>query len=547
MTGDAAPECGFFGIKRMKLSIPFLAAALLSVAALETAALAQKSGGTLRVYHRDTTPGASIHEEATISTLIPFMGLYNNLVKYKQDEPRNSMESIVPDIAKSWSWNADQTAVTFKLHEGVKWHDGQPFTSKDVKCTWDMLADRDGKSQLRRNPRKGWYHNLQEVVTNGDHEVTFRLGRPQPSFMALLASGFSPIYPCHIPVGQMRTKPVGTGPFKVVEINPNVAIRLTRNPDYFKKGRPFLDGIDYRVMQNRATAMLAFMADEIDLTFPGEVSIPILKDIQKQAPNSVCQVRPTNVSTNMIVNHGAPPFNNPELVRVVMLALDRQGYIEILYQGEATIGGAMLPAPEGTWGMPPGFLDEVPGYSGSVAENRTKAREIMKRLGYGPEKPLKVKMTVRNIALFRDPAVVVIDQLKEVWIEAELELIETPQYAPKMTRREYTISAGMVGSGLDDPDQQFYENYACGSERNLGQYCDKEVDRMIDAQSRELDPEKRKRLVWEIDRKLQMEGVRPMLSHYRAATCWHPRLKGLTIMQNSLYNGWRFEDLWLDR
>ena len=529
--------------KRLVIAI----AALLGLIVAAHTAFAQKSGGTLRIYHRDTSPGASIHEEATISTLIPFMGIYNNLVMYKQDEPRNSMESIVPDLARSWSWNTEQTAVTFKLHEGVTWHDGQPFTAKDVKCTWDMLADKTGDGKLRRNPRKGWYHNLQEVTTNGDHEVTFQLGRPQPSFMALLASGFSPVYPCHIPPGQMRTKPVGTGPFKMVEFNPAVAIRLTKNTDYFKKGRPYLDGIDYRVISNRATAMLAFLADEIDLTFPGEVSIPILKDIRNQSPKSVCEVRPTNVSTNLIINHAVAPFNNPEIVKAVMLALDRRGYNDILYQGEATVGGAMLPAPEGTWGMPPGFLDDVPGYMGSVAENREKARAIMKKLGYGPDIKLKVKMVVRNIALFRDPAVVVLDQLNEIWIDAEMELIETPQYAPKMTRKDYTISAGMVGSGLDDPDQQFYENYVCGSERNLGQYCDKDVDKLIDQQSREIDPEKRKALVWEIDRKLQREGIRPIMSHYRAATCWNPRVKGLTIMQNSLYNGWRFEDIWLKR
>ncbi len=524
------------------------AGALLLVGAISSVseALAQKSGGTLRIYHRDTSPGASIHEEATISTLIPFMGVYNNLVMFKQDEPRNSMDSIVPDLAESWSWNADQTAVTFKLRAGVKWHDDKPFTAKDVICTWDMLTEKDGP-KFRKNPRKQWYHNLAEVTANGDHEITFKLKRPQPSFLALLASGFTPVYPCHVPAATMRTKPIGTGPFKVAEFNASIAIKLVRNPDYWKQGRPYLDAIEYKVINNRATAMLAFVADEIDLTFPGEVSIPILKDLQKQVPQSVCQVRPTNVSTNLILNHAVPPFNNPEIVKAVMLALDRKGFNDILYQGEATIGGAMLPAPEGVWGMPDDFLKDVPGYAGSVAENREKARTIMKGLGYGPDKPLKVKLTVRNVTLFRDPAVVVQGQLREVWIDAEMELVETPAYAPKMTRKDYTVSAGMVGSGLDDPDQQFYENYVCGSERNLGQYCNPELDKLIDKQSSETDLEKRRKLVWEIDRKLQLDGVRPMLSHYRAATCWHPRVKGLTVMQNSLYNGWRFEDVWLDR
>ena len=160
---------------------------------------------------------------------------------------------------------------------------------------------------------------------------------------------------------------------------------------------------------------------------------------------------------------------------------------------------------------------------------------------------LPLKLTTRNITLFRDPAVVMLGQLREIYIDAELDLVETANYAPKMMRKDFVLSAGMVGSGLDDPDQQFYENYACGSERNISSYCNPELDKLIDAQSMEADQEKRKKLVWEIDRKLQLDGVRPIIAHYRAATCWHPRLKGLTTMVNSLYNGWRFEDVWLDR
>ena len=85
--------------------------------------------------------------------------------------------------------------------------------------------------------------------------------------------------------------------------------------------------------------MLAFVADEIDMTFPGEVSIPLLADVRKQVPKAVCQVTPANVSTNLIINHGAPPFNNPELIKAIMLAIDRKGFNDILYQGEAAVGG----------------------------------------------------------------------------------------------------------------------------------------------------------------------------------------------------------------
>src|SRR4030088_100645 len=120
-----------------------LAAAVLSLLVVSnTAFAAGKKGGILRVYHRDSPASASIHEEATYSVNIPFMGVFNNLVLYKQDVPQNSLQTIIPELATSWAWSADNLALTFKLRPGVKWHDGKPFTSADVKCTWDMLRDK---------------------------------------------------------------------------------------------------------------------------------------------------------------------------------------------------------------------------------------------------------------------------------------------------------------------------------------------------------------------------------------------------------------------
>ncbi len=150
-------------------------------------AQAQKSGGILRMYFQDSPPSASIHEEATTSTVVPFMGLYNNLVLFDQLKPQNSLETIKPDLAESWTVNGDGTQLTFKLRQGVVWHDGKPFTSADVKCTWDMLKG-EGERKLRRNPRTSWYVNLDKVTTNGDFEATFHLKQPQPSFLVLLAS-----------------------------------------------------------------------------------------------------------------------------------------------------------------------------------------------------------------------------------------------------------------------------------------------------------------------------------------------------------------------
>ena len=156
-------------------------------------------------------------------------------------------------------------------------------------------------------------------------------------------------------------------------------------------------------------------------------------------------------------------------------------------------------------------------------------------------------MSVRNTPPFRDPAVILIDQLKEIYIDGELEVVETANWFPKVYRKDYKVGLNLTGAGVDDPDAQFFENYACGSDRNYTAYCNRELDSLFDKQSMEPNQEKRRYLVWEIDKRLQEDGARPILYHNRFATCWQPQLKGLTIMTNSLFNGWRMEDFWLDR
>ena len=212
----------------------------------------------MKVYNRDSPPSMSILEEAALSTVLPMMGVFNNLVIYDQHVAQNSEQSIVPELATEWSWSEEGTRLTFKLRKGVRWHDGTPFTASDVKCTWDLLTGK-ANEKLRINPRRSWYSNLEEVLPEGDYEATFVLKRPQPSLIALLASGFAPVYPCHVPPRDMRSHPIGTGPFKFVEFRPNERIRVTRNPDYWKKARPYLDGIEYTIIPNRATALLAFV------------------------------------------------------------------------------------------------------------------------------------------------------------------------------------------------------------------------------------------------------------------------------------------------
>src|SRR5256885_390877 len=398
-------------------------------------ATAQKSGGTLKFFHRDSPASMSILEEATISTVAPMMSVFNNLILFNQHEKQNRPEFTQPELAESWSWNPDFTRLSFKLRQGVKWHDGKPFTAADVKCTFDLVLGK-GQDKLRLNPRKAWYRNLDDIVTEGDTSVTFIMKRAQPAFPMLLASAYGPIYPCHVPPAQMRQHPIGTGPFKFVEFKPNEYIKLAKNPDYWKKGLPYLDGIEWTIIPNRSTQTLAFIAGQFDMTFPFEQTVQTMKDVQSQAPTAICELDNTMVAMNLMVNRDKPPFDNADIRKAMMLAIDR---------------------------------------------------------------------------------------------------------------KDFTIAGNLTGSGVDDPDAYFYEHYACGSERNYTNYCNPELEKMYEQQSVEPDQAKRKKLVWEIDRRLTEDAARPIVYRYALATCRYPRGKNVTTMGNSIFQGWRFEDTWLDQ
>src|SRR5499427_7853105 len=195
----------------------------------------------------------------------------------------------------------------------------------------------------------------------------------------------------------MRQHPIGTGPFKFVEYKPNQSIKVVKNPDYWKKGFPYLDGIEWTIIPNRSTQLLAFVAGTFDMTFPYEVTVPMLKDIKAQMPHAECEVTPQNVAPNVLITQ-KPPFDNLELRRAIAMTIDHQAFVDILGEGQGDIGTAMLPAPEGLWAMPNEMMQKLPGYDPDLKKNRDEARKLMQALGYGPNKRLSVKISARNLA-----------------------------------------------------------------------------------------------------------------------------------------------------
>ncbi len=522
---------------------------LLSAAGIVLAAPpspAAKYGGVLNAMQSEDPGGFSIHETATIIGLWPAAPCYSNLVLFDPLKPHETVDTIVPELAERWSWQDGYRNLVFFLRKNVRWHDGQPFTARDVKYTFDVVREaQDAPAKLRLNPRKEWYANVEALEVADPHTVIFRLRRPQPSLLMMLASGYSPVYPAHVPLATLRTKCVGTGPSRLKEYVRGQVVELARNPDYFVKGRPYLDGIRYLVISERGTRMAALQAGRLDTAFPAEVTKVMAETLKRGVPSLVVAETIMHASDNVVLNHKRPPFDNLTVRRAVSLALDRRASVDAVRHGGALVGAAMAPRPYGFWGLSGKDLAALPGY-GDAGRDKAEARRLLASAGFGPDRPLKVELVTRNWALAADLASFVVDQLRQVGVDATLRQMESALWYPLLTRRDYAIGANLTAVGVDDPDATFYENYKCGSSRNYTDYCSPEVDRLIDVQSQELDRDRRLRLVLEIQRKLEEDVARPMLNWRTDYFTQWPHVRNL-VPHHSIYNWGRMQEVWLDR
>ena len=507
------------------------------------AAHAQKSGGILKRANDENPPSASLHEEGSNIVTTPFVPVFNNLIDFDHSKPLSRPENIVPELATSWAWSADNKTLTFKLRRGVKWHDGKPFTAADVKCTWDALSGKRDAG-WRRIPRQAWYSNLQEVVVEGEDQVSFRLNRPQPSFLTFFAGGWSPVYPCHVDAKSMRQKPIGTGPFMVQSFEPGKMIRLVKNPNYWKPGRPYLDGIEMPIIPSPSTRLLTFIAGQTDIYTP---SATLLAEVKQKAPDAVCDVGLSYAYTQLLINRSMAPFNDQKVRRAFALAIDREAVIKTKGAGLDRLGGELMPPPEGNWGLDKAELAQIPGYGPDLAKRQEEARKLMQEAGFGPDKPLNIVLSTRDVARYRDVSILILDQLSKIYVKGEMKTIDTAIWTRTLQKRNYMVAVRSRGQSMDDPDIAFYESFSCNSPANVDGYCNKEIEALIEQQSATVDPAARKKLVKEIDRKLQMDVTRPTITFAALPYCRRPYVKGYVPSMNSQYSNLRMEDVWLDK
>ncbi|MBI2886459.1 MAG: ABC transporter substrate-binding protein [Chloroflexi bacterium] len=496
-----------------------------------------KYGGVLNIVQTDDPPNFDLYSNSTYAMQQFTWAAYNNLVIFDPYDPTK----IVPDAAERWEMSKEGKEVTFYLHKNIKFHNGSPLTAADVKFSLEWVKDPPkGVVSTRRDNLKP----IERIETPDDYTVRLVLSRPYAALLPMLAQGWMGLYSKAFvePKGHkiVEKEIMGSGAFKFKEYVRGISIEMVKNPDYWQPGVPYLDGIKSYIIADKGTRFAALRTGNLDMN---GVDVLEGEELEKTLAGKINIERGTNIGWSTVnMNFDRKPFSDLRVRKAVSLAIDRPGFIKAIQQGAGVIGGYVPPT--SAFALPTGELMKLPGYGPDVEANRAEARRLLAEAGY--PNGFDTTFTVRKGS--EDLAVYVNDQIKKVGINAPLRILDSGPAYDAAVKREFDILPWGHGLALDDPDAHYSELYLCGAPRDYSGMCDQKVTELFLKQSQELDPEKRKRLVWDLEQYAVPLSIKIVLAwgSYRNAT-WH-YVKGFFHGPSGpAYNTRHYKQVWLDK
>jgi len=513
--------------------------AVVATSTAVQAAETPRRGGVLLAVIGAEPPSLDAHQEGTFANIQLVAPLYSTLLQF---DPLD-FSKIIGDLATEWKIAPDGVTYTFKIHQGVRFHDGSPLTAADVKASYDkIIAPPAGVGSFRKSS----FTVVERVEAPDPGTVVFRLKFPSASLLANLASPWNVIYPKKYldkDPNYFKMNVVGSGPFKFKSYTRGSTFEGVRNPDYFVKDRPYLDGFKVFVSTETSVRAAAIRSGRAYIEFrnlPG----PEVEAIQKQLGDKVV-VQETAVTAAFGVwpNNTVKPFNDVRVRRALTLGIDRYTAGRVLYplNGLKHVGGSMRPDSE--WGMPEAELQKLPGFGRDAEKSRAEARRLLAEAGY--PNGLKVVLKGRNIRLpYQDLAVFLIQEWRKIGVEAEHRPLETASwFADGQNTGNFELIVSAPTRFMDDPDV-WLNRYTTGDTENWGRVSDPRLDDLFARQTRALDPVERKKLVNEIDRiVLENAYYIPGLWWTRNVVHW-AKVRNWVAPPNQ-YSNQKLQDVWL--
>jgi peptide/nickel transport system substrate-binding protein len=451
----------------LKTARLFLLVALLA-AMLSAGAGAQAQGGNTLIMARaaDTT-GLDPHRQTTFASLRLLELIYEGLVQLDPDL------NIVPGLAESWEFSDDSQTLTMWLRQGVTFHDGSPFTSSDVRASFERIRDEATGAAGRAN-----FTSITSIETPDAYTVVFNLNTPDVPVLAAMASVNSVIVSEEsVAAGNLAEVANGTGPFKLLEWIPEQVTRLEANSDWWGEG-PFIDGVEMRVIPDEAAILAALRAGEIDFALLND---PLIATLLSDDPNIVLNRVPAIAYHVLQLNPSREPMNLLEVRQAMSCAIDRQEVLDIASLGEGQVTGPLtIPA----YRLP---NEEYFCYE----QNVDLARELMAQVG------LADGFTIGTIVASAEPptalaeAQTIQSQLAAINITLEIEALELSVYVDRWLAGDFDTAVALNG-GRPDPYTMYARYWTrAGNLQRVANYIDDTLDELMARGRAEADPEAR--------------------------------------------------------
>ncbi|MBI2908205.1 MAG: ABC transporter substrate-binding protein [Chloroflexi bacterium] len=462
-----------------------------------------KYGGILPILHYVEQPSMDLHQHQIVATRAAAIPAYDTLLEYnplKQDE-------IIPDLAERYEVSKDGLQYTFYLNKGVKFHDGSSLTSEDVKYNLDRLR-HPPRGVL--SPRASLLSSIDRIETPGSDVVRIVTKYPDASFLGGLALSHHVIYPKKIveEKGDMKKTVMGTGPFKFVRYEPGIVVEYTKNKDYFRKGRPYLDGITLHIITDPSTGFAAFRIGRVLLTSLGGGGLnPVTAEItERELKGKARALRYVGISNTLVLmNVTRKPLDDVRVRRALHLLADRPPIIKTAWAGDGVLAVFFVPEPYGKWELPNAEILKLPGYRPDKTGDVADAKRLLAEAGHGTG--LSLTLAVRTLPQHPRTGEILREQYKVAGIELKLEVLETSVWTERKAKGSYELLLDPWGVDSDDPTSWFANILP----PNTG-FKDEQIDEWRNQQARILDFEQRKALVRKTQlRLLELVPVVPSL------------------------------------
>jgi peptide/nickel transport system substrate-binding protein len=491
---------------------------LLLAAVLAVPAGAQEKpryGGELIFPVPSEPPSYDGHREETFGLIHPFAPFYNTLLRVDPNDPSGTKP--VPSLAESWTVGNEGRTYTFKLRHGVKFHDGGEMTSKDVKASYDKIISPPAGVG---STRKGQYAVVEAVEAPDPYTIRFRLKWPSGAFLTSLASPWNFIYKADILAKDMHwyeKNIMGTGPFLFVEHVKGSHVVGKKNPNYWDKGKPYLDGFRALFVRDTAAQVALIRGERAHIQFRGFA--PKDRDNLKAALGDKIRVQESAWDCILLVaiNHEKKPFDDKRVRRALTLALDRYEGSKALSQIAIVkeVAGALVPGTP--YATPPDELAKLAGYGKDINAARAEARKLLREAGV----PDGFSFTFKNRGIpmpYEPLAVWLIDQWRQVGLNVKHEVVESAAYFGQVVRPGNFEAAMDFQCGyIVEPDLDLYKFVSRDKNpANYSRYTDRTLDELYDKQSRATDMEERKKLIRQFEKRLLDEEA-----HYLMTLQWH--------------------------